>query len=159
MKRLLLLLGAIAVVTSPAAARDSLGIYEEWGAFRDPETPRCYAIARPERGTRGQWQPYVSIGNWPERNVSGQIHVRLRREMREDSTATLRIGDRRFELVGRGPDAWAANSRADAAIIAAMRTGMTMRIEAVASSGRFRDSYSLRGAASAIDAAALGCTG
>ncbi|NNC72079.1 MAG: hypothetical protein HKN78_04295 [Sphingomonadaceae bacterium] len=145
------------LLAAPLQARDSLGIYEEWGAFRDPATPRCYAIARPEGRTQGQWQPFVSIGNWPRRNVNGQVHVRLRREMREDSTATLRIGDRSFELVGRGPDAWAADSRADAAIIAAMRTGMTMRVEARASSGRFRDSYSLRGAASAIDAAALGC--
>lgn len=148
---------AVALLTAPAAARDSLGIYEEWGAFRDPEAPRCYAIARPERGTSGQWEPFASVGSWPRRNVRGQLHIRLRREMREGTTATLRIGGREFELVGRGPDAWAADSRADAAIIAAMREGSSMRIEATARSGRFRDTYSLRGAASAIDAAALGC--
>ncbi len=32
----------------PAAAKDSLGVFSDWGAFRDPSVPRCYAIAMPE---------------------------------------------------------------------------------------------------------------
>ena len=141
-----------------ADARDSLGVFGSWGAFRDPDSPRCYAIARPERQRSGNWEPFASVGNWPGRGRLGQIHFRLRREMQADSTPVLTIGSRRFELVGRGPDAWAANSRDDAAIVAAMRNGTTMRIEARAGrAGRFVDNYSLRGAASAIDAAAIGC--
>ena len=39
-----------------------------------------------------------------------------------------------------------------------MRTGIDMIVETRAANGaRFRDSYQLRGAASAIDAAALAC--
>jgi hypothetical protein len=30
---------------APATARDSLGIWNDWGAFRDAAVPRCYAIA------------------------------------------------------------------------------------------------------------------
>lgn len=143
-----------------ANARDSLGVFGNWGAFRDPDSPRCYAIARPDRQRGGNWDPFASVGNWPSRNRIGQVHFRLRREMAAESTPILTIGDRRFEMVGRGPDAWAANSRDDAAILAAMRNGTTMRIEARASrAGRFTDNYSLRGAASAIDAAAIGCAG
>ncbi|QLC26933.1 hypothetical protein HFP57_11110 [Parasphingopyxis algicola] len=154
---------AMAVAVSlllPAAghARDSLGVYGNWGAFRDPETPRCYAIVRPDRERRGDWEPFASIGTWPDRDRRGQVHFRLRREMREDSRPILTIGSRRFELVGRGPDAWAGSSRDDAAIVAAIRGGTSMRIEARSRrAGRFVDNYSLRGAASAIDAAALGC--
>ena len=84
-------------------------------------------------------------------------HIRLRREMRPGTGAVVTIGGRRFELIGRGPDAWAADARADAAIIAAMRNGRSMRVEAQGRRGRFRDTYDLDGAASAIDAAALGC--
>jgi hypothetical protein len=141
-----------------ADARDSLGVYGNWGAFRDPDIPRCYAIARPDRERRGEWEPFASIGSWPDRDQRGQVHFRLRREMQDDSTPVLTIGSRRFELVGRGPDAWAANSRDDAIIVGAVRSGTSMRIEARSSrTGRFVDNYSLRGAASAIDAAALGC--
>lgn len=148
---------AMSMLPASAGARDSLGIYSDWAAFRDAEIPRCYAIARPERRRSGPWQAFASVGTWPERARRGQVHFRLRREMREDSTPILTIGARRFELVGRGPDAWAESSRDDAAIVAAMRNGATMRIEARSRGGRFADSYDLSGAASAIDAAALGC--
>ena len=30
-----------------AAAPAALGVFDGWGAFRDPRTPRCYAIAAP----------------------------------------------------------------------------------------------------------------
>ncbi|MGJ8536386.1 MAG: hypothetical protein ACSHW2_04475 [Parasphingopyxis sp.] len=155
----LLLLAALCMPTM-GHARDSLGVFGNWGAFRDPDTPRCYAIARPDRQRRGEWEPFASVGSWPERDRRGQVHFRLRREMQDGSTPVLTIGSRRFELVGRGPDAWAANSRDDTAIVAAMRNGTAMRIEARSSrAGRFVDTYTLRGAASAIDAAAIGCAG
>ena len=46
----------------------------------------------------------------------------------------------------------------DAAIVAAMRSAKAMRVRARAADGReISDFYDLPGAASAIDAAALGC--
>ena len=46
----------------------------------------------------------------------------------------------------------------DAAIIAAMRSAPSMRITAIGTNGRrFTDTYELAGAATAIDAATLGC--
>lgn len=155
----LLLLSALCLPAA-AHARDSLGVFGNWGAFRDPDTPRCYAIARPDRQRRGEWEPFASVGNWPTRERRGQVHFRLRRAMEDGGTPVLTIGSRRFELVGRGPDAWAANNRDDTAIVAAMRNGSSMRIEArIGRAGRFVDTYTLRGAASAIDAAAIGCAG
>lgn len=148
-----------ALIAAPAAARDSLGVFDDWGAFRDPDAPRCYAISQPVREMEGEWEPFASVGYWPRRGVSGQVHFRLRRAMREEGGAALVIGDRRFELVGRGPDAWAEDRAADAEIVAAMRAGRSMRVEARSARGRFSDSYDLSGAATAIDAAALGCAG
>jgi hypothetical protein len=152
-----LLAGGLAV-SSALPARDSLGIFGNWGAFRDPETPRCYAIARPEEDSPGEWDSYASIGNWPDRSIRSQVHFRLRHAMPAAGRPTLFIGRSRFELVGSGPDAWAEDSQADREIVAAMRNGTEMRIRARSSRyGRFSDVYSLRGAASAIDAAVLGC--
>ena len=149
----------LGLAANAAVARDSLGIYEQWGAFRDPGTPRCYATAKPISARTGDWQPFAAIGYWPRRNVGGQVHFRLRRAMAQDAEPVLEIGGRRFALIGSGPDAWAADRRADAAIVAAIRSGLTMRIEARSESGtRMVDGYDLSGAASAIDAAALGCT-
>ena len=158
MRRLVAAIVVALIAAAPLAARESLGIFDSWGSFRDAEIPRCYAISKPIRERSGEWEPFVAIGYWPDRRVSGQVHVRLRRAVDEEGSVELTIGGRRFDLVGRGPDAWAENARADSAIIAAIRAGMTMQVSARSESGAgMSDSYALTGAATAIDAAALGC--
>ncbi|MGV3769737.1 MAG: hypothetical protein ACO1NM_06880 [Sphingobium phenoxybenzoativorans] len=156
-------------LSSAAQARDSLGVFESWGAFRDPAVPRCYAIAEPARRHRdAAWRAYASIGSWPKQGVRGQIHFRLSRARAPDSTknpnanannrVTLGIGDRQFALVAGTADAWAPDRRTDAAIVAAIRSGTSMSVQGRDARGRlFTDVYALRGAATAIDAAALGC--
>lgn len=146
---------ALLLLPAVAQARDSLGMFEGWGAFRDPATPRCYAIALPEgRGSRA----YVTIGNWPRQRVRAQIHFRLSRARAASAAVILNVGDRRFSLVAGRRDAWAADARGDAAIVAAMRSGTAMSVQTMAATGApFADTYALRGAATAIDAAALGC--
>ena len=70
----------------------------------------------------------------------------------------LRIDGRSFQLLAGGADAWAPTPRADAAIAAAMRTGVAMSVETRSLGGAvFRDRYLLRGAATAMDAAAIAC--
>lgn len=150
----------ILLAMAPLQARDSLGVFDSWGAFRDPQVPRCYAIAQPER-VRGkrQYRPFASIGHWPRRGVRGQFHLRLSRPMAIGASVTLTIGVRRFTLTGGGGDAWASDRTMDAAIIAAMRSARDMAATADGQNGRqIRDVYLLKGAATALDAAALGCT-
>jgi hypothetical protein len=135
---------ALVLMSSPALARDSLGVFEGWGAFRDAQPTRCYAISSPARsGGNGRWRPFASVAHWPLQRVRGQLHIRLSRVVRRGAALTLTIDDRRWPLVAGKADAWAPDGRFDAAIIAAMRSGRSMSVEAVA--------------ATAIDAAALGC--
>lgn len=160
MRRLPLLLAALALA-SPLAARDSLGVFGQWGAFRDPGVPRCYAIAMAEEPRRGETRertPYASVGNWPARGVRGQVHVRLSRAVAPGAAISLAVGGRRFALAGSGADAWARDERMDAAIVAAMRSASSMSVSSRDRSGRrFTDRYSLEGAATAVDAATVGC--
>jgi hypothetical protein len=148
-----------AALAVPAAAKDRLGVYQSWAAFRDPATPRCYAIAAPEEtvGTPDR-NAYISIGFWPKRGVSHQIYVRLSRQRSTNSGITLSAGGRRFRLTGEGNGGWATDRRMDLAIIAAMRSATSLSVESIGRDGRsIVDAYALRGAPSAIDAAALGC--
>ena len=148
----------LVLLAAPAAAqRQSLGVFGGWAAFRDPG--RCYAIAAPVAGPEPEgWRPFFSIGHWPARGPGGQIHVRLSRAKRDGSAVLVRIDGQSFQLVGRGRDAWAPDGGADEALMRAMRTGIDMVVETRAANGaRFRDAYQLRGAASAIDAAAIAC--
>jgi hypothetical protein len=157
-----LLLLACAALALPAAAqgRDVLGVFQRWGAFRDAGQARCFAIAQPLAGgwEDSPWRPFASVGYWPRRGLRGQINVRLSHQLAPGSRANLSVGDQRFVLRGGGADVWAVDRRADAAILAAMRAGRSMSVSGQAKAGgSFTDRYDLRGAATAIDAAALGC--
>lgn len=148
------------LVAAPAMARDSLGIWNSWGAFSDAGVPRCYAIAMADKveGRVNEMQPYFTVGNWPRRGARGEVHVRLSRKIGPGATVTLSVGGQRFALVAGAADAWAADQRMDAAIVAAMRSASSMSVTARSDTGRtFTDTFTLAGAASAMDAALLGC--
>jgi hypothetical protein len=159
MKRALIAAAALLLAT-PALARDSLGIWNSWGAFADAGVPRCYAIAMADvvEGRRNEFQPYVTVGNWPRRGARGEVHVRLSRRLGPGGTVSLTISGERFQLVAGAADAWAQDRRMDAAIVAAMRSASSMTVTARNGAERaFSESYALAGAASAMDAALLGC--
>jgi hypothetical protein len=158
--RLLLFTLSFAALSVPAfAQRQSLGIFGQWGAFRDGDGSRCFAIAEPPQARRNlQWKPFASVAFYQKRGTRGQIHFRLSRTKRAGSALILRIDDRTFQLVGGGANAWASGPEADAAIVSAMRSGLTMTLETRSErGGLIRDSYQLRGAATAVDAAAIAC--
>jgi hypothetical protein len=146
---------ALAIAASPTA----LGVFDGWGAFRDPATPRCYALAAPAATIgRPQVKAYASVGYWPKSRIRGQFYVRLSKARAPGRELRLTIGSRRFILTGNGAHGWASDTRMDAAIIAAMRSAPSMSVESgTPTGGAIADTYRLRGAATAIDAAALGC--
>ena len=151
--------GLLALIAAPVFARDSLGMFETWGAFRDASEPRCYAVAKAMPSTmQRDYQPYADVAIWPRRGVRNQIHFRLSRRLAAGGKIVLGIGDQRFELTGGGGDAWAVDRRMDAGIIAAMRSAQSMTVSARDASNRgFSNTYPLAGAATAMDAAAIGC--
>ncbi|WP_447726887.1 hypothetical protein [Sphingomonas koreensis] len=147
----LMLIGAI-----QAQGRESLGVFDSWGAFRDAAPLRCYAISQPPQGVRAG--AFASVANWPRAEARNQIHIRLSRRRDPRAKVTLAVGERRFELMAGPSDAWAPDPLTDAAIVAAIRSSRSMSVESMASGGgAFADVYALKGAATAIDAAAMGC--
>lgn len=151
------LLGLIALLcAAPLAARESLGVYDGWAAFKDAKPLRCYAIAKAQ-GTPPA-PAYATVSNWPERKVRGALHLVLSRAVADKAAVRLAVGDKRFTLVAKGRNAWAKDARDDAAIVAALRSAARMSVSASsAKGGGFTDRYTLTGAATAIDAATVGC--
>ncbi|MFC0588070.1 hypothetical protein ACFFF7_01450 [Novosphingobium aquiterrae] len=149
----------LALTAAPAFGRDALGMFATWAAFRDAQVPRCYAVAKAEPSMkRRDYQPYADVAFWPRQQVRGQVHFRLSRKLAASSAITLSIGGQRLALVGGGGDAWAADKRMDAAIVAAMRSGGEMTVSARDAAGNgFSNTWKLAGAATAIDAAQVGC--
>ncbi len=163
MRRLLPLL---LLIPAPALARDALGVFGAWAAFRDAGVPRCYAIAMPHpargsvNGSARETQPYADVGFWPKRGIRGALHFRLSHRVAAGATVQLSLAGQKFALAGGGLDAWSADPRMDAAISAAMRSAESMTLASRDGAGRlFSDAYPLAGAATAMDAAMLGCAG
>ena len=158
MTRIAAALALMISTAAPLAAKDSLGVFSDWAAFRDADVPRCYAIAAAEPARDGTASSgYATVGHWPKRSIRGQVHLRLSQPLRAKQ-ATMRIGRQSFSLTVDGNNAWARDKTMDAAIIAAMRSAPAMRVTAIGANGRrFTDNYELSGAATAIDAATLGC--
>lgn len=158
-----LLLLALAGAAQGALARDVLGIYKEWAAFRDREPAgkpsRCYAIAQPgDIAGEPEREAFVSVGVWANNGVRGQFHVRLSRDRSTSAVAMVSLGGRSFRLTGNRSDLYAESRAMDRAIIAAIRTSSSLSVESIGrDGGPLVDAYNLKGAASAIDAARIGC--
>jgi hypothetical protein len=153
------MIAALLLLAMAQPGREALGVFDSWGAFRDASPRRCFAIAEPIE-KHGAAKPFVSIATWPGDRVHNQLHIRLSRTRAANARVTLSIGERRFDLVAGDADAWSPDARTDAAVVSAIREGRSMSVETVAATGApFADTYALNGAATAIDAAALGCVG
>jgi hypothetical protein len=149
---------ALAAWPTAGAARDALGMFDNWGAFRDPTPLRCFAVATPVAPGKGRWKPFAAIGFWPDKGVRGQLHIRLSREKRANADVYLTVDDRRWRLLAGRYDAWAPSARHDSFIRAKMRAARSMSVSSVDADGQaFADTYRLQGAATAMDTAALGC--
>jgi hypothetical protein len=156
MTRPLALILFLFALAAPLAARDSLGVYEGWAAFKDARPLRCYAIAKAQGAKAGR--AYATVSHWPERGLRGAVHLVLSRDVAAGGKVRLAVGEKRFALVAKGGNAWARDARDDAAIVAAMRSAARMSVSAnAAKGGGFTDRYALAGAATAIDAATVAC--
>lgn len=136
-------------LASPLAAKESLGVFSDWAAFRDTASERCYGIAKP----RGDNPAYATIATYPKRQIRNQVYFRLSRAVPRNGNARVRIGGRNYALTASGRNAWAKDRAGDAAIVAAMRSATTMRV----SGAGFADTYTLAGSATAMDAATVAC--
>lgn len=146
---------------TPALARDALVVSGAWGAFRDEKPARCFAISAPDRviaPSKIEWRPFFAVGDWPARQVMGEVHLRLSKPRKPGTPLRLRVGAQHFDLVSAGSEAWAPDAKTDAAIIAALRSSRRATVTGVARDGSaIRDGYRVDGAATAIDAARLAC--
>jgi hypothetical protein len=120
----------------------------------------CEALTRSQKiAPKDKVQATAGFAFTPDHRRWGEFHVALSRALRSGSSVLLQVGDQPFLLVSRGAWAWSRGPLQEQAIIAAVRNGGSMRIEARDSGGaRFADPYLLDGAPTAIDAAAARCS-
>jgi len=94
-----------------------------------------------------------------DRDRWGQFHARLSRAPRAGASVIATVGRRPFLLRSRGIWAWSSGPAQETALIDAIRTADSLRIQSRDMAGRrFTDRYALDYAPTAIDAAAARCS-
>lgn len=149
---------ALLMLAAPATSSGVI-VYAEgsWAAIDRGSV--CEALSRSAKiASKGKVQAVAGLSFTTDHKRWGEFHVQLSRVARPGSTVMLKIGEQPFLLVGRGDWAWSRGPIQEQAIIAALRSGGWMSVEAHDISGiRFVDPYGLDGAPTAIDAAAARC--
>lgn len=152
-------LAALTLATPAAAGGTVLFAGGGWAAV--DRGSQCEAATRALDIHRGGGKPALArIAFTPDRRRWGEFSARLSSEARAGSSVLLTIGGQRFLLIGQGALAWSRGALQEQAIIAAVRAGGAMRVEARDGGGRrIVDRFGLAGGATAIDAAAARCAG
>ena len=151
--------GAALLAGSPAQGQDPkpLGEFRDWAAYtyESDSGPVCYIVSQPT-----DWEPknvnrgpiFFLITHRPSERVRNEVNTIIGYPFREDSTATVTVGDRSFELFTSGDGAWADTADRDRQIVEAMKAGSTMRLTGVSWRGtETRDRYSLSGVTNAMN--------
>lgn len=151
--------GAALLVASPAQAQEPkpLGEFQDWAAYtyESDSGPVCYIVSQPT-----DWEPknvnrgpiFFLITHRPSERVRNEVNTIIGYPFKEDSTATVTIGDDSFELFTSGDGAWADTADRDRQIVEAMKAGTTMRLEGVSWRGtETLDRYSLLGVTDAMN--------
>ena len=149
-----------AFLLAPAATASGSVVIHAGGAWAALDRGSvCEALSRSAKiAPRGKIQAVAGLSFTTDHKRWGEFHVELSRATRMGSSVILKVSGQPFLLAGNGNWAWSRGLTQEQAIIAALRNGGGMTVEARDEEGvRFVDPYDLDGAPTAIDAAAARC--
>ena len=151
--------GAALLAVSPVLAQESepLGEFNDWAAYtyKSDSGPVCYIVSQPvdsEPKNVNRDQIFFLVTHRPSERVRNEVNTIIGYPFKENSTATVTIGDSTFELFTSGDGAWADSADRDRAIVEAMKAGSSMRLKGTSWRGtETTDRYSLSGVTAAMD--------
>lgn len=156
---------AAAVWGPRASAADSqlVGSFKDWSAHRFTEKGGrvCYLYSAPNKSA-GEYakrgDTYVQVTHRTSDGTRDVVSITAGYTFRKGSEVVLTIDGRKFVLFTHDDTAWAGDSAADAALVAAMRAGLSMVVQGVSSRGTATtDTYSLSGFTAAHSAIGRAC--
>jgi hypothetical protein len=154
-----LMAGSAALLTGTTALAQEpqpLGQFQDWAAYtyESDGGAVCYIVSQPQ-----DWEPknvnrgpiFFLVTHRPAERVRNEVNTIIGYPFREESTATVTIGDANFELFTSGDGAWADSADRDRQIVEAMKGGTTMRLRGTSWRGTVTtDRYSLLGVTAAM---------
>lgn len=150
------------VIPAAQAAPTAIGRYDNWTVFTEDVGGEklCYAATEatdkaPQSANHGDVWFFVS--NWASGKARSQPSLKVGYDLRADLPARASVGRSGWTLYGVGGEAF-AQDRDDSQIVAALRRGSELHVEAVSSRNtQVSYHFSLSGSAAAIDKASSLC--
>lgn len=144
-----------------AEAPKRLGRTGAWEAYVYPEGAAkvCYMAAQADRTQGGdKGRPATAIAVTHRAKSNGEVSLIASYGLKKDSEAEIQIGGLRHPFFTNGKSAWAKDTKADPAIVAAMAKGREMVIRTVPAKGSaITDTVSLAGFSEALAAIDKAC--
>lgn len=146
-----------------------VGTYGDWGAYaaKTRHGKTCYALTQPkdrEPSNLKRDPGYIFIADRPAENVHDEISIIMGYDVKSGDEAkkaagkpavgepTATIGNQKFILIAKGGDLWLKNLARQGPMLAAMRRGTKLVVQATSQRGHLTtDDYSLIGLTQALD--------
>lgn len=163
-----ILAGVALVATASAATAQSaksavkVEQHADWGtySYTDNNSKVCYVLSQ---AVKDKMEPknldhgaiYFTVSQKPSKNVMYEPQFITSYDMQENSKPVVTIGDKSFEMFIRGNYAWVANAAEEPILVAAMKAGSTMKVQAKSKRGNATSYiFSLKGISAALSSIA-----
>lgn len=148
------------MAAAPAAAQEAAQVVQNgaWGtyAYAQGRSKVCYVLTVPVPGSEKpanlrHGDVYFFVSQKPGQNVLYEPQFIAGYPLQDNSKVKVTVGSRSFSMFARGNSAWLENLAEGPQLIAAMRSGADMKVEAVSGRGNATNYvFSLMGVTAAL---------
>jgi invasion protein IalB len=154
----------LVAMAAPALAQSAtkIGQHNAWGTYSYQASGGkvCYVLTVPtdkQPPTLDHGDMFFFVSQRPGQAVSFEPQFIAGYALREGSKVSVAIGNKKFTMFTKGKSAWVENAAEEPQLIAAMKGGDAMQVQAQSGRGtKTSYSFSLKGISAALDSIA-GC--
>jgi hypothetical protein len=150
---------AMLALATPAAAQTAtkIGQHNAWGTYSyDANGSKvCYVLTVPTEktpATLDHGDIFFFVSQKPGQAGAYEPQFITAYDMQTNSKVTVSVGNQSYSMFTRGKSAWMEEPTAEPQLVAAMRSGSDMRVQAVSGRGNQTSyTFSLRGITAALN--------
>jgi invasion protein IalB len=166
MRAVLLLVSGLLLAAAPAFAQATtarkVADHEHWAtySYKEKNGTVCYVLTRPvpkssQPPKLDHGDVYFFVSRRPGQAVSLEPQFIAGYVLKEGSKVSLAVGDKKFTMFTKGKFAWVENAAEEPALIAAMKAGSDMKVQATSGKGNATSyAFSLKGVSAALNSLA-----
>ena len=131
--------------------------FKAWGAYsyKAQGSTLCYVLAVPtdkQPASVDHGDVFFIVSQRPGQNISYEPQVMMGYTLQANSKVTVSIDGKNFTLFTKEKSAWVENAAEEPALIAAMKGGKELKVQATSGRGtKTNYTYSLSGISAALD--------